>query len=428
MPGHAAPEDVDVETRLAVLVHFVGVQFVPVDRVLEFRESGFAITRVGIDNGSRLIVVGITRDGIAAVGHGECVDLFLGYTIAAVGRTADLRGSGDDARLVAAGDAGVDFLHGAGFRTYRREKFVEAAVGVFAVGADQGVEVQIHHVFGGLGGLFPLLFIVLGREKVVAVFVDDSVVEVVAVEELAGRVEQQTGAGRQGGAFGRAAVMVVRPTVGQPFRGLPEFGRHIIDAFVPRVALAFVESGLGEVHRVVADEEDGTVDGQHHGVKICAQEAGFVVVIALVGFGQFGTFVNMLHKIVGLADTFVHVVVRIVAECIGRRVPRIVIDGGISPVQVAERGFVRAGFPRNVVVGRNAGRGFVVGLPGVDVCQVLKRGALFFEDIFRSQRFVGLTVEVRIAGSEQGSGGQEQGECLEYVFHDCCRLGVRNRS
>lgn len=315
VPGHAAPEHVDVEARFAVLVHFERLQFVAVDRVLELRESAFAVTCVGVDDRPRLVAVGVARDGVAAVGHGERVDLFLGYAVAAVGRSADTRGRGDYTPLVAAGDARVDLLRSAGPGTYRREERVEAGVGVRAVGADQRVEVQVHNVFGGLGCQLPFLFVVLGREQVVAVSVDDTLVEFVAVEELAGRVEQQAGAGGQGGAFRGTAVVDVGPAVGQPFGGFPELVRDVVDALVPGVALALVESALREVHRIVADEEDGTVDGQHHGVEMRAQEAGLVVVVALVDIVQFlrRALVDVLHEVVGFADALIGRVVGVVA-------------------------------------------------------------------------------------------------------------------
>jgi hypothetical protein len=396
VPGHAAPEHVDVEARFAVLVHFERLQFVAVDRVLELRESAFAVTCVGVDDRPRLVAVGVARDGVAAVGHGERVDLFLGYAVAAVGRSADTRGRGDYTPLVAAGDARVDLLRSAGPGTYRREERVEAGVGVRAVGADQRVEVQVHNVFGGLGCQLPFLFVVLGREQVVAVSVDDTLVEFVAVEELAGRVEQQAGAGGQGGAFRGTAVVDVGPAVGQPLGGFPELVRDVVDALVPGVALALVESALREVHRIVADEEDGTVDGQHHGVEMRAQEAGLVVVVALVDIVQFlrRALVDVLHEVVGFADALIGRVVGVVAVDGQRWVPRVVVDLGVGPVQIGERGLVRAGLPGDVVAVRHAGGSFVIRLVGVDVGQVLERGLLLFEYVVRSQRLVGLAVEV----------------------------------
>ena len=309
VPGHAAPEHVDVEARFAVLVHFERLQFVAVDRVLELRESAFAVT---------------------------------------------------------------------------------------CVGADQRVEVQVHNVFGGLGCQLPFLFVVLGREQVVAVSVDDTLVEFVAVEELAGRVEQQAGAGGQGGAFRGTAVVDVGPAVGQPLGGFPELVRDVVDALVPGVALALVESALREVHRIVADEEDGTVDGQHHGVEMRAQEAGLVVVVALVDIVQFlrRALVDVLHEVVGFADALIGRVVGVVAVDGQRWVPRVVVDLGVGPVQIGERGLVRAGLPGDVVAVRHAGGSFVIRLVGVDVGQVLERGLLLFEYVVRSQRLVGLAVEV----------------------------------
>ena len=365
--------------------------------MFELRESAFAVTCVGVDDRPRLVAVGVARDGVAAVGHGERVDLFLGYAVAAVGRSADTRGRGDHAPLVAAGDARVDLLRSAaGPGTYRREERVEAGVGVRAVGADQRVEVQVHNVFGGLGCQLPFLFVVLGREQVVTVFVDDTLVEFVAVEELAGRVEQQAGACCQGGAFRGTAVVDVGPAVGQPLGGFPKLVRDVVDALVPGVALALVESALREVHRIVADEEDGTVDGQHHGVEMRAQEAGLVVVVALVDIVQFlrRALVDVLHEVVGFADALIGRVVGVVAVDGQRWVPRVVVDLGVGPVQIGERGLVRAGLPGDVVVARHAGGSFVIRLVGVDVGQVLERGLLFFEDVVRSQRLVGLAVEV----------------------------------
>ena len=100
---------------------------------------------------------------------------------------------------------------------------------------------------------------------------------------------------------------------GSPLAASQSSVRDVVDALVPGVALALVESALREVHRIVADEEDGTVDGQHHGVEMRAQEAGLVVVVALIGVGQLGTLVDVLHEIVGFADALIGRVVGVVA-------------------------------------------------------------------------------------------------------------------
>ena len=98
---------------------------------------------------------------------------------------------------------------------------------------------------------------------------------------------------------------------------------------------------------------------------------------------------DVLHEVVGFADALIGRVVGVVAVDGQRWVPRVVVDLGVGPVQIGERGLVRAGLPGDVVVARHAGGSFVIRLVGVDVGQVLERGLLFFEDVVRSQRLVG---------------------------------------
>ena len=271
----------------------------------EGRESRLAVSRFGIDDRLSLVAVRISRDGITAVGEG--VDQFLRRAVGAVGsgtRRTRCRGDapvigGDQIRENPFGDA-VD-------RTDLRVEVVHARIGIRSVGSDETVDVQVDHVFGGLCGRLPFLLVVDRGEERVAVLVDHALVEVVAVEEFAGRIEKHPRADCQCGALGSATVVgrLSRPYIRQALAGLPQFIRHVVDALLPRVAFAFVQPLLREVDRIVADEENGPVGGHQQRIVVGAQEAGFIVVIALVNFRHFGTFEDVLHEVVGLADTLV---------------------------------------------------------------------------------------------------------------------------
>ena len=308
VPCHAAPEDVDVEARFAVLIHHEGVfQLVAVNRMREGRESRLAVSRFGIDDRLSLVAVRISRDGITAVGHGEGVDQFLRRAVGAVGTGTRRTRCRGDAPVIGVDQISENPFGDAVDRTDLRVEVVHARIGIRSVGSDETVDAHVDHVFGGLCGRLPFLLVVDRGEERVAVLVDHALVEVVAVEEFAGRIEKHPRADCQCGALGSATVVgrLSRPYIRQALAGLPQFIRHVVDALLPRVAFAFVQPLLREVDRIVADEENGPVGGHQQRIVVGAQEAGFIVVIALVNFRHFGTFEDVLHEVVGLADTLV---------------------------------------------------------------------------------------------------------------------------
>ena len=288
----------------------------------EGRESRLAVSRFGIDDRLRLVAVRISRDGIAAVGHGEGVDQLLRGAERSVGARPGHAGRGGDTPVVGADDAGEDHLCHAVDRPDRRVQIVQTAVGIGAVGPDETVDVHVDHVFGGLCGSLPFLLVVDRGEERVAVLVDHALVEVVAVEEFAGRIEIDAGADGKGRPFGGAAVFSRRPLLREAFGGFVEFRGHVVDALLPRVAFAFVQVLLLVIRGFVAQNEHGAEGGHQQRIVVGAQEAGFVVHVSLVGVAYFGAFVDVLHEIAGFADTLVDVVVGVTALKIDGGIPR----------------------------------------------------------------------------------------------------------
>ena len=386
----------------------------------EGREARLAVSRFRIDDRTGLVVVRVPSDGVAAVDHREGVDQFLRRSVAAVGAGACRARCRGDAPVVGVDQIGEDTFGDAVDRTDLRVEVVHVCVGIRAVGADEAVDAHIDHVLRRAGGRLPLLFIVNGRKERIAELVDHVFVEVVAVEEFTGRIEQHPRADCQCGTFGGAAIIgrFARPYFRQPFARFVEFVRYVVDALLPCVAFAFVQPLLREVDRIVADEKNGSVGGHQLRIVVGAQKAGFVIVVVLVDIRHFGAFEDMLHEVVGLADAFVEVVVGTCAVEIVARTPRVVVDERVVAAGEYDRSVVVAARPRQSLAARVA----VIGLVAVNIGQILFRSFRFLEDLRRSQRFVGLPVEVVVAGGECDAGDQDRPEYFQYAFHGHCRL------
>ena len=261
----------DVESRFALVVHArgvgLGVRIGALEGLEERIRNGGElklavrgrIAGTGVDE--RAAVAVVARDRVAAVSHGVAVDGALGRAPAAVSRTGsdigrggmDVEGPAVLVTAAAENQLAVPLLD-------EDAVIVEVRVRRVFLVLIELVDAEVDDLLGGRSGFHPLPGIEFLREEGGAVGVADGLVERIAVEQRTGAVEFEAGQDGQGGAAGRETEVGTGHRGRQVLRAVGHFILDILDAFVPGVARALEGLGRGgEVHHVVADEEDGTV-------------------------------------------------------------------------------------------------------------------------------------------------------------------------